>query len=95
METSRNLDFVTRPRARLSWQLEAHLAADRIRAVLMGSACLEALWLSTPRVRHGSTGCVRWYRDPVERASREYRMICTSRMNRLEKIDMCTVVPYE
>ena len=40
METSRNLDFVTRRRARLSWRLEAHLAADRIRAVLMGSACL-------------------------------------------------------
>ena len=31
----------------------------------------------------------------MERASREVGMICTRRMNRLEKIDMCTVVPYE
>ena len=31
----------------------------------------------------------------MERATREVRMICTLRMIRWERIDMCTVVPYE
>ena len=31
----------------------------------------------------------------MARASREVGMICARRMNRLERIDMCTVVPYE
>ena len=31
----------------------------------------------------------------MERASLEVGMICTRRMNRLDIIDMCTVVPYE
>ena len=31
----------------------------------------------------------------MERATREVGMICTRRMNRLERIEMCTVVPYE
>ena len=31
----------------------------------------------------------------MARASREVGMICTRRMNRLDRIDMCTVVPYE
>ena len=31
----------------------------------------------------------------MERATREVGMICTRCMNRLERIDMCTVVPYE
>ena len=75
--------------------LAAQLPADRMRAVRVGFACLEALWLPTSRIRHGSVECAWWHRDPVARASREVGMICTRRMNRLEKIDMCTVVPYE
>ena len=31
----------------------------------------------------------------MERATREVRMICTLRMIGWERIDMCTVVPYE
>ena len=31
----------------------------------------------------------------MARASREVGMVCTRRMNRLDRIDMCTVVPYE
>ena len=95
METSRNLEFVMRWCARLSWRLAAQLEADRMRAVRMGLACLEALPLPTPRARHGSVGYARWHCDPVKRARHEVGMICTRRMNRLEIIDMCTVVPYE
>ena len=80
---------------RLSWRCAAHPAAARIRAVGYGSARLEALSLPTQRPRHGSVECAAWHCDPVARESREDRMICTRRMNRLEKIDMCTVVPYE
>ena len=92
---SRDLDFVTRRCVRLLWRLAAQLEADRMRAVRMGLACLEALPLPTPRARHGSVGYARWHCDPVKRARHEVGMICTRRMNRLEKIDMCTVVPYE
>ena len=31
----------------------------------------------------------------MERTTREVRMICTLRMIGWERIDMCTVVPYE
>ena len=31
----------------------------------------------------------------MARTTHEVGMICTRRMNRLERIDMCTVVPYE
>ena len=89
------LDLVTRRRAWLSWRFAAHLAADRIRAVRHGSSWLEALSLPTPRIRHGSIECAAWHCDPVARASRDDHMICTRRMNRLERIDMCTVVLYE
>ena len=89
------LDLVTRRRAWLSWRFAAHLAADRIRAVRQGLSWLEALSLPTSRIRHGTVKCAAWHRDPVARASREDRMICTRRMNRLERIDMCTVVLYE
>ena len=95
METSQELDVVTRRCAWLSWRLAAQLEADRMRAVRMGLACLEALPLPTPRARHGSVGYARWHCDPVKRARHEVGMICTRRMNRLERIDMCTVVPYE
>ena len=95
METSQELDVVTRRCARLSWRLAAQLEADRMRAVSMGFACLEALALPTPRARHGSVGYARWHCDPVKRARHEVGMICTRRMNRLDRIDMCTVVPYE
>ena len=89
------LDLVTRRRAWLSWRFAAHLAADRIRAVRHGSSWLEALSLPTLRISHGSAECAAWHCDPVARATCEDRMICTRRMNRLERIDMCTVVPYE
>ena len=92
------LDLVTRRRALqpwLSWRFAAHLAADRIRAVRQGLSWLEALSLPTSRIRHGTVKCVAWHRDPVAHASREDRIICTRRMNRLERIDMCTVVLYE
>ena len=85
---------MTRRCARLLWRLAAQLEADRMRAVRMGCACLEALLLPTPRARHGSVGYARWHCDPVKRARHEVGMICTRRMNRLEQIDMCTVVPY-
>ena len=80
---------------RLSWRYAAHPAAARIRAVGSESAWLEAWSLPTQRVRHGSVECASWHCDPVARASREVGMICARRMNRLEKIDMCTVAPYE
>jgi hypothetical protein len=80
---------------RLLWRFAAHLPAARIRAVHNGSARLEALSLSTQRSQHGSAECAAWHCDPVARATCEDRMICTRRMNRLERIDMCTVVPYE
>ena len=80
---------------RLSWRCAAHPAAARIRAVGNGSAWLEAWSLPTQRARHGSVECASWHCDPVVRASREVGMIRTRRMNRLEKIDMCKVVPYE
>ena len=89
------LDLVTCRRAWLSWRFAAHLAADRIRAVRHGSSWLEALSLPTLRISHGSVECTAWHCDPVARASREDGMICTRRMNRLERIDMCTVVLYE
>ena len=41
-------------------------------------------------LRSGGAHC-----DPVERASREYRMICTLRMIGWGRIDMWTVVLYE
>ena len=80
---------------RLSWRCAAQLPADRMRAVRNGSARLEALSLPTQHRWHGSVECAAWHCDPVARASREDRMICTRRMNRLERIEMCTVVPYE
>ena len=46
------------------------------------------------RVR-GSVECVGCHCDPVERASREYRMICTLRMIGWGRIDMWMVVLYE
>ena len=95
METSRDLDFVMRRCARLLWRLAAQLVADRMRAIRIGLACLEAAPLPTQRDRHRQTKCAPWHCDPVARASREVGMIRTRRMNRLEKIDMCTVVPYE
>ena len=55
METSQELDVVTRRCARLSWRLAAQLEADRMRAVRMGFACLEALPLPTMRTRHGQS----------------------------------------
>ena len=81
--------------ARLSWRLAAQLEADRMRAVGMVFACLEALALPTLRARHGSVEYARWHCDPVKLARHEVGMICTRRMNWLERIDMCTVVPYE
>ena len=45
------------PACTLLMALAAQLAADRMRAVLKGSACLEALPLPIQRGRHGSTGC--------------------------------------
>ena len=75
--------------------LAAQLAAGRIWAVRHGSSWLEAVPLPTVRARHSSVKCARFHCDPLERATREVRMICTSRMNRLKRIDMCTVVPYE
>ena len=95
MLTSRKLGLVMRRRARCSWRLAAHLAVDRMRAVPNGFAWLEAVPLPTPRARHGSVGYARWHCDPVKRARHEVGMICTRRMNRLDRIDMCTVVPYE
>ena len=83
------------PACRLSWRCAAQLPAARIRAVHNGSARLEALSLPTQHNRHGSVECAAWQCDPVERATREVSMICTRRMNRLGRIDMCTVVPYE
>ena len=80
---------------RLSWRLAAHPAAARIRAVRNRSARLEAFPLPTQRARQGSVECASYHCDPVARSSREVGMICTWRINRLEKIDMCTVVLYE
>ena len=94
MLTSRKLGLVMRRRARCLWRLAAHLAVDRMRAVPNGFAWLEAVPLPTPRARHGSVEYARCHCDPVKRARREVGMICTRRMNRLERIDMCTVVPY-
>ena len=79
----------------LSWRLAAHPAAALIQAVRNRSARLEALSLPTQRVGHRSVECAPCHCDPVARASREDRMICTRRMNCLDKIDMCLVVPYE
>ena len=92
---SQKLDVVMRQRARCSWRFAAHLPAGRIRAVRNRSARLEAFPLPTQRARQGSVECASYHCDPVARASREVGMIRTRRMNRLEKIDMCTVVPYE
>ena len=46
------------PVCTLLMALAAQLAADRMRAVLKGSACLEALPLPIQCGRHRSTGCV-------------------------------------
>ena len=57
MDTSRKLDILTRRCARCSWWLAAQLAADRMRAVRMGCACLEAPPLPTSRTWHRSVEC--------------------------------------
>ena len=60
-----------------SWRRAAQLAAARMRTVRTVSAWLEALSLRTPRHRHAAIECASWHCDPVERGSREHRMICT------------------
>jgi hypothetical protein len=80
---------------RLSLRLAAHPAAARIRAIRNRSARLEASQVPIQRARHGSVECASWHCDPVGRASREDRMICTLRMIGCKRLDMCTEVLYE